>query len=99
MGNRHAARAQRFPGQHHALERASLFQFLFTQFLERLQLDGRRKRVHSSIQGRGFAPRRGGGGERSLAKKPAAQWKKSRVVSSRTRSSLESCNWCYVAPE
>src|SRR5580704_4229036 len=92
VGNGHTARAQRFRRQHHALERARLFQFLITQFFECLQLGSRSKRVHSLIQGRGTTPRRGISGERSLAKKPASQWKKSSVVSSRTRSSLKSCN-------
>jgi len=45
------AGAQRFRRKHHALDRASFFEFPFSQFFERLQFERRGNCIHSSFEG------------------------------------------------
>ncbi len=54
----HRSGTQRFGGKHHALDRASFFQFLFSQFLNGVQFQRERSCVHSSVPEGGDAPER-----------------------------------------
>lgn len=69
--NPHRPGPQRFGGKHHALDRASFFQFLFPQFLNGMQFQRERSCVHSSVR-KGAMHRRGKFGGRRNSNRAAA---------------------------